>query len=180
VDADAFGGPSSNALVDKDGRFTLAGVPEGEHLIRINGGLRGMTLKAVTVGGRDVTDLPIQLRSGQRVTDVTITLTDRVTELDGTVTNAQNAPAPEYTMLVFPADSTLWRPQSRQIQTTRPDQTGKFRIRGLPPGDYFLAAVDPAEPGEWFDPAYLEAHKTGATRVTLGEGQTLTQDLRIR
>jgi hypothetical protein len=180
VDPDAFGGPASNASVDKDGRFTLTGVPEGPHLIRVNGGLRGMTLKSVTVGGREVTDAPIQVRSGQRLTDVTIALTDKVSQLEGMVTNAQNAPASEYTMLVFPTDSSLWHAQSRQIQTTRPDQTGKFRIRGLPPGDYFLLAVDPAEPGEWFDPAYLDGQKTGATRFMLGEGQTLTQDIRIK
>jgi hypothetical protein len=180
VDPDAFGGPASNASVDKDGRFTLTGVPEGPHLIRVNGGLRGMTLKSVTVGGREVTDAPIQVRSGQRLTDVTIALTDKVSQLEGMVTNAQNAPASEYTMLVFPTDSSLWHAQSRQIQTTRPDQTGKFRIRGLPPGDYFLVAVDPAEPGEWFDPAYLDGQKTGATRFMLGEGQTLTQDIRIK
>ena len=183
VDPDAFGGPSSNAPVDKDGHFTLTGVPEGPHLIRLSGGLRGMTLKSVTIGGRDVTDTPVPLRSGQHVTDVMIALTDRVAQLEGTVTNAQNAAASEYTMLVFPTDSTLWRPQSRQIQTTRPDQTGKFRIRGLPPGDYFLVAVDPAEPGEWFDPAYLEVPEeviVTAMRFTLGEGQTLTLDLKLK
>ena len=114
------------------------------------------------------------------MTDVVIALTDKVTQLEGTASNARNAPASEYTILVFPSDSALWHPQSRQIQTTRPDKTGKFRIRGLPPGDYFIAAIDPAESGEWFDPAYLEAHKTGATRFTLGEGQTLTQDVRIK
>ena len=54
--------------------------------------------------------------------------------------------------------------------TARPDQTGKFRIRGLPPGDYYLATVDPAEQGEWFEPAYLDEHRVGAARVTLGDG----------
>lgn len=180
IEPDAFGGPQASGRVDKDGHFTLAGVPAGDHLIRANGGLRGWTLKAVTVGGRDVTDAPIAVRSGQTMSDIAIVFTDRTTEINGTVSNAQSAPASDYTILVFPAEASLWRPQSRQIQTTRPDQTGTFRVRGLPPGDYYLVAVDPAEPGEWFDPAYLEAHRTGATHVVLGEGQTLTQDIRIR
>jgi len=179
LDPDVFGGPQPTGRVDKDGKFTIAGIAEGSHLIRA-GGPGGWTMKSVSIGGRDVTDAPVALRSGQALSDVTIVFTDRVSEVTGTLANAQNAPAPEYTVLVFPADSSLWRPQARQIQTTRPDQTGKFRFRALPPGDYYVVAVDPAEPGEWFDPAYLEAHKTGATRFTLGEGQTLTQDLRLR
>ena len=62
--------------------------------------------------------------------------------------------------------------------TTRPDQNGKFQIRGLPPGEYFLSAIDPAEPGEWFEPAFLDQHRAGAARLTIGEGQTKTQDFK--
>ncbi|HEV3139456.1 MAG TPA: carboxypeptidase regulatory-like domain-containing protein, partial [Vicinamibacterales bacterium] len=155
IDPDTLGGPQPNGRVDKDARFTLQGVPAGEHLIRANGNTRGWTLRSVTIGGRDVTDTPIAVRSGQAIGDIVITFTDKVTEINGTLSNGQNAPASDYTVLAFPTDATMWRAQSRQIQTTRPDQTGQFRIRGLPPGDYFLVAVDPAEQGEWFDPTYL-------------------------
>ena len=57
-------GPQPNARVDKDGRFTLDGVPAGAHLIRPQRQLRGWMLKSVTVDGRDVTDTPI--RAAQR------------------------------------------------------------------------------------------------------------------
>jgi hypothetical protein len=63
--------------------------------------------------------------------------------------------------------------------TARPDQTGKFQIRGLPAGEYLLAAVDPAEQGEWFEPSFLDQHRSGAARVTLGDGDIKTQNLRI-
>jgi hypothetical protein len=82
-------------------------------------------------------------------------------------------------VLAFPTDTTLWRPQARQIMTTRPDQTGKYRIRGLPPSDYYVVTVDPTEQGEWFDPAYLDAHRAGAARITLAEGDVKTQDFRV-
>ena len=75
---------------------------------------------------------------------------------------------------------SFWQPQSRHIATARPDQTGHFRIRGLPAGDYYLATVDPAQQGEWFEPAYLEEHRIGAARVALGDGDTKTQDFKIR
>ena len=64
--------------------------------------------------------------------------------------------------------------------TARPDQTGKYRIRGLPPGEYYVTTVDPAEQGEWFEPTYLDDHRAGAARVILAEGGAKTQDFRIR
>ena len=172
-------GPQPNARVDKDGKFSLVGVPAGSHLIRTGGNLRGWTLKSVTIAGRDITDTPVTLRSGETIANVEIVFTDRLTEISGTITNDQGKPAPEYTVLAFTTDPSLWRPQARQIMTARPDQTGQYRIRGLPPGDYYVTTVDPAEQGEWFEPAYLDEHRAGAARVTLTEGDVKSQNFKV-
>jgi Carboxypeptidase regulatory-like domain len=171
-------GPNPNARVDNDGRFTLTGVPAGSHWIRSNG-LRGWSLKSVVVDGRDVVDIPIDLRSGQQLSNVSIILTSRQTEINGTITNEQSAPLTDFTVLAFPTDSDLWRSLARQIMTARPDQHGRFQIRGLPPGNYYLTAVDPAEQGEWFEPAFLEQQRNGAARLLLGDGDVKTHDFRI-
>jgi hypothetical protein len=157
-------------------------VSAGSHLIRPNGGnaLRGWALKSVTVGGREITDTPIDVKSNQRIDGVTLTFTDRLTEIDGSVTDDQNVPVTEFTVLAFSTDASLWRAQSRQIMTARPDQTGMFKIRGLPAGEYYLATVDPSEQGEWFEPAYLDQHRQGAMRVTLADGDVKTQNFRVR
>ncbi|HEY2152736.1 MAG TPA: carboxypeptidase regulatory-like domain-containing protein, partial [Vicinamibacterales bacterium] len=178
VDQGSFG-PQPNARVDKDGHFTLEGVPAGGHLFRSGGNARGFILKSVTVNGRNVTDTPVELRSDETVSGVAIVFTDQQNEINGTLTTEQGAPLSEFTILVFPTDASLWRPQARQIMTTRPDQTGKYRLRGLPPGEYFVVAVDPAEQGEWFEPAYLDEHRAGATRLTLSDGDVKTQDLKV-
>jgi hypothetical protein len=180
VDPSAAVGPQANARLDKDGRFVLTGVPAGLHVLRAGGNARGWTLKSVTVGGRDVTDSPVEVRSGELVANVTMVFTDKVSEINGQVTGDQGTPASEYTVLAFSTDASFWRPQSRQIATTRPDQTGHYRIRALPPGEYYVVTVDPAEQGEWFEPAYLEAHRGGASRVTLSDGDLKTQDLRVQ
>jgi hypothetical protein len=173
-------GPNPNSRVNKDGTFTLDGVSVGDHLIRPNGGLRGWNLKSVTVDGRDVTDIPIAVRSNQRINNVVVTFTDKISEIDGTVTDVQGNGVTEYTVLAFSTNPAVWRPNSRQIATTRPDQTGMFKIRNLPAGEYYVVAVDPSEPGEWFDPAYLDQHRAGAARVTLGDGDVKTQDFRVQ
>jgi hypothetical protein len=178
TDLAAFG-PQPNARVDKEGKFTLSGVPAGTHLIRSNGNLRGWSLKSVSVGDRDVTDTPIEIRSGQTLSNVAIVFTDKINEISGSITTTTGVPIPDYTVLAFPTDPSLWRPQARQIATTRPDQTGKYRLRGLPPGEYYVTTVDPTEQGEWFEPAYLDEHRAGASRVTLGDGDVKTQDFKI-
>ena len=172
-------GPQQSARVDKDGHFTLSGVSTGPHLIRPQNNTRGWSLKSVTMDGRDVTDTPLDVRAGQALTNVAIVFTDKQTEVNGTITTESGTPMPDYTVLAFPTDASLWRPQARQIMTARPDQTGKFKIRGLPAGDYYLATVDPAEQGEWFDPTYLDNHRAGAARVTLVDGDVKTQDFHV-
>lgn len=180
TDQAAFGGPNPNGRVDKEGQFTLEDVPAGAHWIRANGPLRGWSLKSVTVDGREMVDTPIELRSGQTLANVRVTFTNRLTEINGTVVNDQNVPMSELTVLAFPTDPTLWRPQARQIMTARPDQNGQYRIRGLPAGDYYLAVIDPGVQGEWFEPTFLEQHRLDATRVSLVDGDTKTKDFKVK
>jgi hypothetical protein len=172
-------GPQPNARVGKDGTFVLSGLSAGSHLIRSAGAARGFILKSVTISGRDVTDAPLTLRSGEDLANVTVVFTDQQNEINGALTNEQGTPIPDYTVLAFSTDSSLWRPQTRQIMTARPDQTGKYKIRGLPPGQYYLVAVDPAEQGEWFNPVYLDEHRQGAARVRLADGDIKTQDFKV-
>jgi len=175
----SIGGPAQGR-VDKEGNFIVDGVPAGMHLIRPGGPLRGWTMKSVTVNGRDITDTPIELRSGERLDHVEMTFTDKTNEINGTLTDEHGTPVTEYTVLAFCTEPSFWQAQSRHIATARPDQTGTFKISGLPAGGYYLTTVDPAEQGEWFDAGYLEAHRIGAARVTLGDGDTKTQDFKIR
>jgi hypothetical protein len=172
-------GPQPNARVDKDGHFTLSGVSTGEHLIRPSNGSRTWILKSVTAGDRDVTDTPFQVRAGENLANVTVVFTDKQSEISGALTTENGTPVPEFTVLAFPVDNTLWRAQSRQIMTARPDQTGKYRIRGLPPGDYYVTTVDPSQQGEWFEPAYLDEHRAGAIRIVLGDGDVKTKDFKV-
>jgi hypothetical protein len=168
------------ARVNEDGTFTVAGIPPGRHAIRAPSPPAPWVLQAVIVDGRDVTDTPIELGAGQRVTGVQVVFTDRVTELVGSVRDERGDPVIGFTVIAFSTDPATWRAQSRTIHAAQPDQTGAFRIRGLPPGSYYLVATDDVEPGEWFDAAFLQEAQKSAVRVTLAEGQTTSQDLTVK
>jgi len=166
--------------VEADGQFTFDGVPAGSRFVRATGAPRGWSLKSVLIGSRDVIDMPIDVRAGETIKNVSIVFSDTQTQLSGTVTTDRGLPVTDYTVLAFPADQTFWRPQSRYIMTARPDQNGSYQLRGLPAADYYVALVDPAEPGEWFEPSFLDAHRAGAMRVSLGDGEAKNQDFKVR
>jgi hypothetical protein len=172
-------GPNATARVERSGTFALRGIQAGTHLFRTQSAPRGWTLTSVLVNGRDMIDTPLDLRTGQALTGVTLVFTDRLTEVNGTIADDRGTPITDYTLLAFPEDQQLWRAQSRHIMTTRPDQNGKYQMRGLPPGRYYLVAVDPAEQGEWFEPAYLAAHVAAASRFELAEGDVKTQNFAL-
>jgi len=184
------GGPAGNGRVEKNGTFQIGNLLPGRHYIRVagggaaqGGGGRGpaqgqWTLKSVLVSGQDVTDQAVDLKPGQNLDSVTIVLTDRTTEMSGTVRDTKSSPMAAVTVVAFSSDQQYWRAQSRHIAAARTDAAGAFRLRGLPPGDYFAVAVDDVEQGEWFDPAWLEQARARATRVTLTEGEKKAQDLR--
>lgn len=179
------GGPlGGGGRSEKNGTFTVPNLLPGPHYIRVSGGgVQGAgqaswTVKSVTVAGQDVSDAAIDIKPGQNIDNVSVVLTDRTTELSGTVRNGRNEGVAGLTVVVFSAEAQYWRPQSRRINAARTDQSGTYRVRNLPPGDYLMVAVDDVEQGEWFDPAYLEKVRQDATRVSISEGEKKTQDLK--
>ena len=182
VDA-TLGAPSVHA--NGDGTFTLTGVAPGSYFIRssANGPSAGTptwVLKSATAGGRDLLDTAFEVRPGEDVKDVVITFTDRVTQLTGTLTDQTGHPAPTYFLMAFPTNATLWRSPSRWLRSPiRPATDGRFSLIGLPPGEYYLAAVAEYPQSDWSTPSFLEQLIAAAIKVTLAEGERKTQDLKL-
>jgi len=180
------GGPPGGGRSEKNGTFAVPNLLPGLHYIRVSGGgVQGQgqaawTVKSISIAGQDVTDNAIEIKPGQNVDSVNVVLSDRTTEVSGTVRDARGNGAAALTVIAYSTEQEHWRPQSRRIVTARTDQAGAFRMRNLPPGDYFIVAVDDVEQGEWFDPAFLEKVRPDATRVSVSEGEKKTQDLRIQ
>ena len=52
-------------------------------------------------------------------------------------------------------------------------------VKGMPPRDYLIVAGRTIEPGQWQDQDYLESIRDQASRLSLGEGETRVQDLKV-
>jgi hypothetical protein len=126
-------------------------------------------LKAIVVDNTDLTDAPVDLKGRQDV-PVRLVLTDKLTEVTGTVT----LPGPGRTIgvVLFAEDSNRWRQPSRFIRSTTVDDRGSFRITGLPGSVRYLAvAVEALEEGEEDDPDFLNRMKDRAVSFPLAEGE---------
>ena len=173
---------ASPATVDASGHFTISGVTPGKYrLTAMLPGARpdtpGWTLKSSTIAGQEALDVPFAL--GNSAADAVVTLTDSPPELSGTVLDSSGQPAPDYSVVVFPADRQYWTPQSRRIQSVRPSAAGKYIIRNLPAGEYRIAAVVDVEPGEWFDPNYLQQLVGSSLKIMVGDGEKKVQDVAV-
>lgn len=134
----------------------------------------GWMVKSLTLGGLDTTDSAIDIGREQGV-PITVTLTDRVTDLSGTISGTGGAGA---YVVVFPADSTQWTP--RRMRSAQADVRGRFRIAGLPPGDTYLAvAVKELDPGQENDPDFLQQIQNQAVAFSLAAEEKRLLDLKV-
>jgi protocatechuate 3,4-dioxygenase beta subunit len=163
--------------VADDGTFELRGLI-GLQMIRVNPP-NGWTLNSVTLNDEEITDMPYDFKGGRKLTGLIVTLSDRLTDLAGSVKNRRGEAVKDYVLVVFPTDEKLWAGQSRFIRTARPDQDGRFLIRGLPPARYLAAVVESLETGSQNDPAVLEQLRPRGKGFSLADGESLTLDLEM-
>jgi protocatechuate 3,4-dioxygenase beta subunit len=181
-DASPLIGSGYRALIHDDWTFEMAGLTGPRQLVVT--APPGWSTKAIRHNGRDITDTPLPFGTkDESLTDVEVVVTNRAREIVGTVTDGRGQPVADYTVIVFAADPRRWYAQSRFMAFARPGSDAAFTIRGLPPADYFVVAVDRMQgtegSGEWQDPMFLDAMAPRATRVTLTEGQTLPVSLKL-
>jgi hypothetical protein len=170
------------AFVKADGTFEFAPMAPGTYRLSVTvpGAAPGSGWwpRSAIAGGKDVLDVLVELRGNAG--DAVLTLSDRHTELSGSIAAPSGRPVSDLFVIVFPADRALWLRYGRRLQLTRPGTDGGFMFRDLPPGEYFLAALADVDQDEWQDSAFLsQVIAAGAARIELAEGQARVQDLRI-
>jgi len=111
--------------------------------------------------------------------DAMLTFSDARTQLSGRISTQAGAPGDSLYIAAFPADRSLWRPQSRRITSARADTDGRWVITGLPPGDYLVVALTDLAPGDLWDLSLLQQLLPAGVPVSLTDGEHTTRDLTI-
>jgi hypothetical protein len=166
------------AAVAADLTFTLRRLA-GELIVRPNGP-NNWVLKAVLLGNRDITDVPTEFRaedSGR----LQVVLTTRASELSGSVTNDKGEPIASCSVVLFSEDKASWFQSSLRFRLAYTGRDGRFDIKGLRSGRYYLIAL-PRERAPSFqsvDAAALEPLVKDATALVLGEDEQRVVDLKV-
>ncbi len=163
--------------INPDFSFQVA-VPAAEIAFRALVAMPEWVVKTIKIGNLDVTDSGVDLRNAQDIT-VEVELTNHPPEITGTVTGASGEPLKEFTILALPEDRQLWIPDSRLVVTVRSDAQGRYRIRTLPPGRYFIVVVDNRQTVNVLDPDFLDHMRARAASFSLTDGEVKTLDLRF-
>ena len=182
IDFDLAPASQAHADVQPDWTFWLRGVSGTRRLMptRLPS---GWALRALRVNGVDATDRPLVFdRAGQSAAELEVVLTDRVSEITGTVLDGNSRGVGRAIILAMPIDRGQRYPMSRYLRRGTSGDDGTFHLAAVPAGAYYVATVEsiPIDgPDAWQDPAFLETLVPVATTVTIGEGETQTVTLHL-
>jgi len=136
-------------------------------------------LKSLTINGTDIIDTGFDFGSQpSTISDSVLVLSRNGASISGQLRTSTSR---DYFVVAFPTARDTRFASSRRMKFTRAAADGTFRIQGLPPGEYFVTAVDrldgTANGGEWQNPDLLLRFESGAERVSLTEGQARSVSL---
>jgi hypothetical protein len=177
-----YGGIAAQSAPLATGAVSFGGVSPGRYTLRVLASPPGSTwrLQSVTVGGREVNELPFDVT--EDIGNVQIVMTDRPASLAGRVTfTVPAAGAPS--VRLFPAERRLWpdaRALGRRFRLARTSATGDFSIADIPPGDYLVVAVVDESAANWPDATFLAELLPLAETVKIEPGSAAAVALTVK
>jgi hypothetical protein len=165
------------ATTDEQLRFFATDV-FSPRLVRVSALPREWVVKAVTLDGADITDVPTTFRREQDGR-LEIVLTSRWSTVEGQV--RAEADVGEATVYVFSDDRPAWSMSSPRTVFSDVPAGGRFSVGGLVAGRYYVIAIaregfrPPPNPGV----AFFELLSRDATAFTIGDDERRTLELRL-
>lgn len=160
--------------------FAIESVRPAEYYVRATAP-SGWFVKSIMWQGHSLVDAPLALGTSD-VADVVITFTDQPAMISGDVYGSDEQPALTATVLVFPVDPELWIDYGRvspRMDAARVNHLGKFSTKPLVDGAYYMIALADETVADWQDPATLAKLAKIAKQVTVRDGETSHENLKL-
>jgi hypothetical protein len=169
-------GAGGLAKVQPDGTFETGELAPGRYRLSFTSLSSARPWRAASITGADLLDRPIDLSTSD-VDGAVITLTSRPGgTVEGTVRTPQGDADDGAIVVVLPADARLIGGlRTRTLSTT---SLGVFRASDLPAGDYVVAVTNAERMDVGLDREELLRLIGVGTRITIGDGELRTVDLR--
>jgi hypothetical protein len=165
---------SGGAKVATDGTFETE-TPGGLVTISVTPP-DGWSVKSIFLDRVDVDGQAVDMSGGTR--QLQVVLTDHASSVTGMVVDRNGRTLPGYSVVLFSEDDTRWTPNSRFLMAAQSSQTGQFRLKDVPPGDYLAVAVKDLPFRAWTNPDVLIRLQSIATKLTVTEAEQKTISIR--
>jgi hypothetical protein len=169
---------SSIAHVSPDGSFQWTDVPAGNYYVQVMGdsaGNEAWFVKSLTAGGREVNDSGIALSGGTVTLDLLVSANGSVVE--GVVVDHDGEPVANALVVAVP--ETRLRSRTDHYRKTVTDQSGRFTLRGIRPGDYTLFAWETVEGDAYYNSDFLKSYEERGSVLHLSEGNRKSLQLQV-
>jgi hypothetical protein len=170
-------GFSPAAQATADGSFNLAGVFPGNYRAIVIPS-QDFYVKGLRYDRRDALNSVVEVsRRNSDGATIEVVISRNVAQIDGVVTNDNLQPVPGVQAVLVP--DTANRNRTELYKTATTDQSGRFSMRGIAPGDYKLFAWEALENFGYFDPDVLRRSEALGKAVQLSEGSKLVAETRV-
>jgi hypothetical protein len=137
-------GAAFSAPVSEQGAFTIYGLSAGQHFLTAQlpdeyWYVKAITLPATAAGtavARDAGRSVLNLKAGEKLTDVRVTIAEGAASLQGKVTTNGKSPSP-WRIHLLPAEPEAKEDLLRYAETPA-EENGSFAFAHLAPGNYWL------------------------------------------
>jgi hypothetical protein len=168
-------GFSTLAHVNGDGTFEWKDVPPGHYSVQIAdaSAMPDWFLKSVAAGG-SAADSGFNVGGGATVIGLVVSANGAVAE--GVATNQKDEPIADAVVVAVPAARFRNHPDRYRKAVT--DQSGRFALRGLPPGDYTIFAWESIDGEAYYNPEFLKSYEGQGKALHVNEGEHTSVRLR--
>jgi protocatechuate 3,4-dioxygenase beta subunit len=159
---------AGGARIEPDGSFETES-PGGLVTIGANFLPDGWSVKSIHLDRVDVDGQAVDMSGGTR--QLQIVVTDRGNSVSGMVVDRNGRTLPAYSVVLFAEDDTRWTPSSRFVMSAQSSQTGQFRLKDVPTGEYYAVALQGLPFRAWTNPDVLIRLQSIATKLKVNEGE---------
>jgi hypothetical protein len=169
--APAAGAPAAqrpnNGQVTATGEFSLF-ISEGDFKLALNGVPPNMYIKSMRLGGANVLTEGLHVK-GASDNALEIVLAPATGVVAGEVADPRSGGMPNVVVALVP-DLPELRNVTTYYKSATTDFNGRFRLNGVPPGDYKLFAWEYTPPDSWQSTDFIRPYENSGKRVRVEAG----------